>query len=248
MTCPRQTTSSPFTFNRVGITNLIILSNFVKNFSMLEEVVKKSFPFFESQLRTAISSEGSFAEFSAEQELIREDQYIRSFPIVLSGLIKVCRTDESGNELLLYYLRPGEVCTVSLTCCMDRTRSRVKATAVEKSEAILVPVELLDSWMTRYQTWKEYVMRSIQMRFDELLNALDSIAFLKMDERLEKFFRDRYKSTNSTIFEGSHQDVAMALNTSREVISRLLKQMERKGLIKLFRGRIDYSPLCDNMT
>lgn len=212
---------------------------------MVEEVVKKRFPFFESGLREAISTEGILTEFSAGQELIREDQYIRSFPIVINGLIKVCRTDESGNELLLYYLRPGEVCTVSLTCCMDRTRSRVKALTEEDSEAILIPVELLDSWMTRYQTWKEYVMRSIQMRFDELLNVLDSIAFLKMDERLEKFFLDRYKNTRTTIYEGSHQDVAMALNTSREVISRLLKQMERAGLIKLSRGKIDYSPLCD---
>jgi CRP/FNR family transcriptional regulator len=105
-------------------------------------------------------------------------------------------------------------------------------------------VELLDSWMTIYQTWKEYVMRSMQMRFDELLNALDSIAFLKMDERLEKFFTDRYRSSGSKIFEGSHQDVALAMNSSREVISRLLKQMEKKGLIHLSRGRIDYSPLC----
>ena len=210
---------------------------------MVEEVVRKRFPFFEAELREAISSEGIFTEFTAGEELIREDQFIRSFPIVLSGLIKVCRTDESGNELLLYYLRPGEVCTVSLTCCMDRTRSRVKAITEEASEAILIPVELLDSWMTRYQTWKEYVMRSIQLRFDELLHVLDGIAFLKMDERLEKFFVERYKHTKTILFEGSHQDVAMALNTSREVVSRLLKQMERKGLIKLARGKIDYSPL-----
>lgn len=212
---------------------------------MVAEIVKKSFPFFESGLRSAISKDGTFKEFEAREELIREDQYIRSFPIVISGLIKVCRTDDEGNELLLYYLRPGEVCTVSLTCCMDRTRSRVKAITEEKTTAILVPVELLDSWMTLYQTWKEYVMRSIQMRFDELLNALDSIAFLKMDERLEKFFTDRYRSSGSMIFEGSHQDIALALNSSREVISRLLKQMENKGLIGLSRGRIDYSPLCD---
>jgi CRP/FNR family transcriptional regulator len=210
---------------------------------MVEEVVKKRFPFFESGLREAISAEGVVSEFASGEELIREDQFIRSFPIVLSGLIKVCRTDESGNELLLYYLRPGEVCTVSLTCCMDRTRSRVKAITEEDSEAILIPVELLDSWMTRYQTWKEYVMRSIQMRFDELLNVLDGIAFLKMDERLEKFFHDRFKNTKATIYEGSHQDVAYALNTSREVVSRLLKQMERKGLITLSRGKIDYSAL-----
>jgi CRP/FNR family transcriptional regulator len=212
---------------------------------MVEEVVKKRFPFFESGLRSAISEAGTYREFEAGQELIREDQYIKSFPIVLSGMIKVCRTDDSGNELLLYYLRPGEVCTVSLICCMDRTRSRVRAVAEEETTAIVVPVELLDSWMTSFQTWKEYVMRSMQMRFDELLNTLDSIAFLKMDERLEEFFIKRFSSTGSTIFEGSHQDVALALNSSREVISRLLKQMEKKGLISLSRGRIDYSPLCD---
>ncbi len=212
---------------------------------MLEEIVKKRFPFFESSLRSAISEAGTLKEFEARQELIREDQYIKSFPIVISGLIKVCRTDEEGNELLLYYLRPGEVCTVSLICCMDRTRSRVKAIAEEETTAIVVPVELLDSWMTMFQTWKEYVMRSMQLRFDELLDALDSIAFLKMDERLEKFFTDRYRSSGSKIFEGSHQDVALAMNSSREVISRLLKQMEKKGLISLSRGRIDYSPLCD---
>ena len=212
---------------------------------MVEEIVKKRFPFFESGLRTAISEAGIYKVFDADQELIREDQYIRSFPIVIDGLIKVCRTDEAGNELLLYYLRPGEVCTVSLICCMDRTRSRVKAITEAETAVILIPVELLDDWIGQYQTWKEYVMRSMQMRFDELLNALDSIAFMKMDERLEKFFIDRYHSSGSKIFEGSHQDVALAMNSSREVISRLLKQMEKRGLIALSRGRIDYSPLCD---
>jgi CRP/FNR family transcriptional regulator, anaerobic regulatory protein len=211
---------------------------------MVEEIVKKRFPFFESGLRDAILEKGTYREFAAGEELIREDQFIRSFPIVISGLIKVNRTDEAGNELLLYYLRPGEVCTVSLICCMDRTRSRVKALTEEKTEAILVPVDLLDSWMTEYQTWKEYVMHSMQKRFDELLDALDSIAFLKMDERLEKFFTDRYLTTRSTLFEGSHQDIAQAMNSSREVISRLLKQMEKKGMLVLSRGRIDYSPLC----
>jgi CRP/FNR family transcriptional regulator len=212
---------------------------------MVEEIVKKRFPFFESGLRTAISEAGVYKEFQMDQELIREDQYIRSFPIVINGLIKVCRTDEAGNELLLYYLRPGEVCTVSLICCMDRTRSRVKAITEAETAVILIPVELLDNWIGQFQTWKEYVMHSMQMRFDELLNALDSIAFMKMDERLEKFFTDRFRSSGSKVFEGSHQDVALALNSSREVISRLLKQMEKRGLITLSRGRIDYSPLCD---
>lgn len=212
---------------------------------MVEEVVRQRFPFFESGLRDAIVESGTYKEFAAGEELIREDQFIRAFPIVISGMIKVCRTDEAGNELLLYYLRPGEVCTVSLICCMDRTKSRVKAISEEETSVILVPVELLDPWMTRFQTWKEYVMRSMQRRFDELLNALESIAFLRMDERLERFFTDRFRSLGVCVFEGSHQDVALALNSSREVISRLLKQMEKKGMVILSRGRIDYSPLCD---
>lgn len=212
---------------------------------MVEEIVRKRFPFFESGLRSAISENGIFREFGQDQELIREDQYIRSFPIVISGLIKVCRTDDAGNELLLYYLRPGEVCTVSLICCMDRTRSRVKAITETETAVILIPVELLDSWIGEFQTWKEYVMRSMQMRFDELLNTIDGIAFMKMDERLEKFFLDRYQSSGSTVFEGSHQEVALAMNSSREVISRLLKQMEKRGMITLSRGRIDYSAICD---
>jgi CRP/FNR family transcriptional regulator len=210
-----------------------------------EEIVRSRFPFFEAGLRSTLVAQGTYREFPVNRELIREKQFIRSFPIVISGLIKVCRTDQDGKELLLYYLRPGEVCTVSLVCCMDRTQSRVKAVTEEVSSVILVPVELLDNWLTQFQTWKEYVMHSMQKRFDELLNTIESIAFMKMDERLEKFFLDRFKSSGARIYTGSHQDVAHSLNTSREVISRLLKQMERKGLIRLYRNRIDYTPLCD---
>jgi len=210
-----------------------------------EETVKKRFPFFEAGLRRAIIREGVYREFPVNQELIREQQYIRSFPIVIEGLIKVCRTDEEGKELLLYYLRAGEVCTVSLVCCMDRTRSRVKAVTEEPTSVILVPVEKLDNWISDFQTWKEYVMHSMQRRFDELLETIESVAFLKMDERLEKFFTDRFRSSGATVYEGSHQNIAHALNSSREVISRLLKEMERKGLVSLSRNRVDYSPLCD---
>ncbi len=212
---------------------------------MDQEIVRKSFPFFESELRDAIAAEGMLKQITAGDTLIAEDQYIRSFPIVIEGVIRVTRMDVDGNELLLYYLHRGEVCTVSLSCCVDRAKSRVRAIAEEDSTVIALPVELLDGWMSRYQTWKEFVMVSMRRRFDELLNTLDSVAFLKMDERLERFFTDRYKNTSSREFTGSHQDIASALSTSREVISRLLKQMERRGMITMGRNHIDYSPLCD---
>ncbi|MEX0988223.1 MAG: Crp/Fnr family transcriptional regulator [Bacteroidales bacterium] len=212
---------------------------------MISEIVKKSFPFFEAELREVIAEKGILKSIPAGNTLIEEDQYIKSFPIVLDGLIRVTRMDEDGNELLLYYLKHGQVCTVSLSCCVDRARSRVRAVAEENSTVIALPVELLDSWMSLYQTWKEFVMVSMRNRFDELLYTLDSIAFLKMDERLERFFLDRYRTTRSAEFTGSHQDIASSLGTSREVISRLLKQMERKGMLNLGRNNIDFSPMCD---
>lgn len=213
---------------------------------MDQEIVRKSFPFFESALRDVIAERGILKEVSEGDTLIEEEQYIRSFPIVLDGVIRVTRMDEDGNELLLYYLQHGEVCTVSLSCCVDRAKSRVRAIAEEDTRVIALPVELLDSWMSKYQTWKEFVMVSMRKRFDELLNTLDSVAFLKMDERLERFFIDRYQHTKTTEFTGSHQDIASSLSTSREVVSRLLKQMERRGMIRLSRNHIDYSPLIED--
>jgi CRP/FNR family transcriptional regulator, anaerobic regulatory protein len=212
---------------------------------MLIEIVKKNFPFFEAELREDIAEQGVLKSLPEGSTLIQEEQYIRSFPIVLEGIIRVTRMDEDGNELLLYYIKHGEVCTVTLSCCVERTKSQIRAIAEENTTIIAIPVELLDSWMTKYQTWKEYVMVSMRKRYDDLLHTLDSIAFMKMDERLERFFTDRYMNTRSTEFIGSHQDIASSLSTSREVISRLLKQMERKGLIRMGRNRIDYSPLCD---
>jgi len=212
---------------------------------MLLEYVKKNFPFFEAELRKQIAEKGILRSIPEGTTLIEEEQYIRSFPIVLEGIIRVTRMDEDGNELLLYYIKHGEVCTVSLSCCVERTKSKIRAIAEENSTVISIPVELLDSWMTRYQTWKEFVMTSMRKRYDDLLHTLDSIAFMKMDERLERFFLDRFRNTRSTEFTGSHQDIASSLSTSREVISRLLKQMERRGMITMGRNHIDYSPLCD---
>ncbi len=212
---------------------------------MLEEIIKKNFPFFEAELREVIINDGILKKVDAGEALIEEDQFIRSFPILIAGLIRVTRMEENGNELLLYYLQPGEVCSVSLSCCMDRTKSRVRAIAEEETTVVVLPVELLDSWMSNFQTWKEFVMFSMRKRFDELLNTLDAIAFLKMDERLERFFLDRYRTSGTKIFTGSHQDIALSLNTSREVISRLLKQMENKKMITISRNRVDYSSLCD---
>lgn len=207
------------------------------------DVIRKRFPFFEPSLIDEITKEGEWVSFETGDELMSEGKYIRSFPIVLEGLIKVCRKDAEGREVLLYYLNPGQVCAMALTCCMGRMQSNISAFAEEDTEIIRIPVECLDKWMIQYTAWKEFVMYAYRNRFDELLTTIDSIAFKKMDQRLIIFFTDRFKATGKSHYKGTHQDIANSLTTSREVVSRLLKQLEKDGLVKISRNQIDYSGL-----
>jgi CRP/FNR family transcriptional regulator len=207
------------------------------------EDFKTQYNFLEKPLLEEILKFGILKTFQPNDILIREGQFITSFPLVLKGLIRVTRNNDDGNELLLYYLKPNEVCAMSLTCCMTNLTSNVKAVVEEDTEVIMLPVEMLDNWMCKYPGWKQFVMQTFQNRFRELIETIDSIAFLKLDERLIRYLTDRYKQTGTAKIHETHQDLALRLNTSREVISRLLKKLENDGKIKLSRNFIDFSNL-----
>jgi CRP/FNR family transcriptional regulator len=204
---------------------------------------KIQYHFFEKELQEEILKTGIFKSFQPNDVLIREGQFITSFPLVLKGLIRVTRNNDDGNELLLYYLKQNEVCAMSLTCCMTNLTSNVKAVAEEETEVIMLPVEMLDNWMCKYPGWKQFVMQTFQNRFRELIDTIDSIAFLKLDERLVRYLIDRNRTSGVTTLNETHQDLALRLNTSREVISRLLKKLEKEGKIKLSRNFIDFTNL-----
>lgn len=199
--------------------------------------------FLERELLNEIHEHGIHKTFHANEILIREGQFISTFPLVLNGLIRISRNSDNGNELLLYYLQGNEVCAMSLTCCMANLKSNVKAVAEEETEVILLPVAFIDNWMVKYPTWKQFVMQTFQNRFRELIDTVDSIAFLKLDERLIKYFIGRNQKSGATTYTGTHQDLALQLNTSREVISRLLKKLEKNGKIQLSRNFINFSGL-----
>lgn len=209
----------------------------------MEDFITTRYSFLEKELQNQILKLGVQKTFEANETIIREGQFISSFPLVLTGLIRITRNNEDGNELLLYYLKGNEVCAMSLTCCMANLRSNVKAIAEEETEVILLPVELLDKWMCEFPSWRQFVMQTFQNRFRELIDTVDSIAFLKLDERLVKYFTDRNRKSGATTFAGTHQELALQLNTSREVISRLLKKLEKDGKIELSRNFINFSGL-----
>lgn len=226
---------------------LFVYSRLITKFVAIHTIIVNNFninySIFEKELQEEILTIGVRKTFKSNESLIREGQFIASFPLVISGLIRISRTNNEGNELLLYYLEKNEVCAMSLTCCMAQQKSNVNALAEEETEVILLPVEMLDKWISKYPSWKQFVMQTFQNRFRELIDTIDSIAFMKLDERLIKHFIDRYKKLGTTTFSGTHQDLALQLNTSREVISRLLKKLEKDERIKLSRNFIDFSML-----
>lgn len=160
-------------------------------------------------------------------------------PLVVKGTLRVMREDEKGNEVFLYYLEAGEVCAMSIRCCFADKMSEFKAVAEENTEVWMVPMNQLDGWVTKFKGFRKLVFDSYQDRFDEMLNAIDSIAFMKMDERLMKYLLDKKQSSGSYIIHKTHEQIARELNTSRVVISRLLKKLEADGQIELHRNRVE---------
>ena len=205
--------------------------------------IKKYFPnIYEIELQAAIQELGILNTFDEGTVIMDYGQYIKSLPMLMSGTIKILREDEEGREVFLYYLNAGETCAMSLTCCLAQQKSEIKAIAEENVKMINIPVKYMDEWMKKYDSWRTFVMQTYRNRFNELLHTIDSIAFMKMDQRLLKYLYDKVNHTNKHIFYTTHQAIAQELNTSIEVISRLLKQLEKEGKVELSRNKIKVLP------
>ena len=189
-------------------------------------------------LLEAISKHGKIYELNAGESLMEPGQYIKMVPLILQGSIKVMRVDSEGRELFLYYLDAGDSCALTLTCCSNLQKSDVKAVAEEKTNVIGIPLGLHETWTNEYRQWKDFVALTYQTRFQELLNALDAVAFKKMDERLLNYLITKAKQLKTNELSITHQEIASEMVTSREVISRLLKQLEKTKLIELGRNKL----------
>lgn len=201
--------------------------------------IKKTFPSFSNELILDIEANDAVQSFEAGTVIMRTGQYIKNTILVTKGKIKVYREDEDGGEFFMYYLQPGQACAISMVCATKNEKSKVMAKVVEDVELILVPLSLMDKWMMKHRSWYEFVIHTYRSRFEEVLEVIDSIAFRAMDERLEFYLKRHATSCGCGDLKLSHQEIASDLNTSREVISRLLKKMEQRNLVKLHRNHIE---------
>ncbi len=194
---------------------------------------------FEEELLNEIDKVGSYKEFKADDYLIEIGDSIKSMPLLMKGAIKILREDDKGDELLLYFLERGDTCAMTLTCCLGNSKSKIRAVAETDGALIMIPIEKMEDWLTKYKTWRNFVFDSYNVRLNEMLEAIDTLAFMNLDERLYKYLTDKAKVLGKTEIQNTHQEIAYEMHTSRVVISRLLKALELKGKIKLNRNNIE---------
>lgn len=196
-------------------------------------------PFYEPALQAEIEAVGMRKTLTKGEVLINIGDYIRYIPILKKGSLKILRQNTEGLELFMYYVNEYETCSMSLTCCMQNKLSGVKAIAESDVELIAIPIKYIEEWIKKYASWRSFIFKSYQNRFNEMLEVIDALAFKKMDERLVEYLQVQVKNNNSSTLHITHQAIATDLNASREAVSRLLKKMENENRIRLGRNRIE---------
>jgi CRP/FNR family transcriptional regulator len=197
----------------------------------------------EEELIQEINRVGQIRTTTIDEILINVGDAMTSIPIILSGSIKISRENDNGDELLLYYIEGGDTCAMTLQCCVRQMKSEIRATSMEDSVLLMLPTEMMELWMHKYKSWREYILQSYHVRLTELMETIDAIAFMRLDERLLKYLTDQAKLLGSLEIHHTHQQIAEDLHSSRVVISRLLKQLEIRGTIILKRNKIVLSSI-----
>ena len=201
--------------------------------------LKILFPNLEEGLYIEIVKHGTIKKVKAGETLLKVGQNIRSTMLILEGTIKLYREDEEGNEFFIYHLDAGQACSLSMVCAAKHETSEVLAKALTDATALTIPLEFMDKWMSQYKSWYQFVITSYRSRFEEMLKTIDAIAFSNMDERLENYIKKQVERLGNNL-KMTHQDIATDLNSSREVISRLLKKMEAKNWVIIHRNSIEW--------
>lgn len=211
---------------------------------MSKEIIKKhlqqSFSQFEPALIDRLTDEATLKEFNAGDLLMNTGQNMRFTMLVVNGLVKLYREGADGGDFFMYYIQPGNACALSMICSTRQETSEVKAMAVDRTMVLAIPTSIMDELMKNYKTWYYFVLETYRERFEELLVVIDHISFKAMDERLEFYLEKQYQDLNTRHLKLTHAEIAKDLNSSREVISRLLKKMEQQQKVILHRSYIEY--------
>ena len=206
---------------------------------MIQELKQNYGHLFEDDLINEIAQVGTYKEVPAGFKLMEIGSYIKGMPLLISGAIKILRDDKEGDELLLYYLEKGDTCSMTMSCCLGQTKSEIRAIAETDTVLIMVPIQKMEVWTSKYKSWRNFVFESYHTRLNEMLHTIDTIAFNNMDQRLLEYLKNKSRVNKDNSIRNTHQEIAGELHSSRVVISRLLKKLEKLGKIELHRNYIE---------
>lgn len=194
---------------------------------------------FEEALLEEIARVGTLRDVPADFELMDIGQPIKGVPLMLKGAIKISREDLNGDELLLYYLEEGDSCTMTMAWEIGKQKSQIRAVTELPSKLIMVPLNAVEDWSSRFPTWRKFIFKSYHKRMEELLATVDSIAFDQLEKRLWEYLLEKKRITKANTLSITHQTIAQEMHSSRVVISRLLKRLELENKIRLSRNTIE---------
>jgi CRP/FNR family transcriptional regulator, anaerobic regulatory protein len=210
---------------------------------MTDQELSKHFPSLEKALKAEIIQVADVKTLAPGELLIRTGQNIRSALLVLDGTLKIYREDDQGNEFFMYYIDAGKACAISLVCALGQETSGLMAKAVTEATLVSIPVQYVDEWMGKYKSWAQFALSSYRERFDELLQTIDHIAFRNMDERLVFYLKRHQQQFKTDKIDLPFTEIAQELNSSREVISRLMRKLADKGVVKLMGSYVEFVDL-----
>ncbi len=194
---------------------------------------------FEPKLIDEIAEVALLKKFSEGEVLIDFGQRILKMPLLLKGAVKILREDLDEGELLLYFIEKGDTCAMTMACCLGDTFSEIKAVAENEGLVVMIPVNKMEEWLSKYKSWRNYVFNSYNLRLKEMLSSIDQLAFMNMNDRLMNYLEEKSKIYNSKDIKTTHLEIAQDLNTSRVVVSRLLKVFENNKKIKIHRASVE---------
>ncbi len=200
--------------------------------------LQQLFPQFDPELIEHLQRVGQTVEFEDGEMLMRPGQYFKNSMVVLDGRVKIYREGDDGEEFFLYYLEKGSACALSIICATKNETSAIKAKAMSKVKALAIPIQHMDGLMKDHRQWYYFVLETYRSRFEELLQVIDQVVFHSMDQKLEFYLKRQFESFRSDKITVTHQEIADDLNSSREVISRLLKKLESQKRISISRNEI----------
>ncbi len=196
--------------------------------------LKKLIPQVDTELLQFIADEAVEMDVPADTTLLKTGNYVQSVPLVIKGLIRVSRNEED-KELLLYYIHPGEMCIMSFSACCNNSASLIEAVTLEETRILLIPSVKLREWINQFPSFNFFVYEMFNKRYLDLIETIDQLIFNHLDERLYNYLNEKALLTGTKTLNITHQQIATDMGTAREVISRLLKKLEREK--KIITGR-----------